>query len=95
MTVAEILASENSLGGMEVLVRGKVVKFNANVMGKNWVHLQDGTGKVGTNDLTITTDETAELGATVLVRGTVTLNKDFGHGYRYEVLIEDATITTE
>jgi hypothetical protein len=64
-------------------------------MGKNWIHLRDGTGSEGSNDLTVTTDGSAKIGDTVLVRGALVADKDFGHGYKYPVLIEDAQITVE
>ena len=96
-TVAEIYASKETLVDKEVLVRGKVVKFVQNVMGRNWLHLQDGTGEKGKDDLTITAnvEETAGVGDTVLVRGRVLLNKDFGSGYRYDLLIVDGKIKVE
>jgi len=93
MSVAEIFASRTELMGKEVLVLGKVVKYSAMIMGKNWIHLQDGTGEPGSNDLTIATQGTASVGDIALVRGTVVLNRDIGAGYRYDVLIEDATVT--
>ena len=95
MSIAEIFASRIEVEGKEILVLGKVVKYNAMIMGKNWMHLQDGTGEPGTNDLTVTTQGTAFVGDTVLVRGNVGLNRDMGAGYRYDVLIEDATITVQ
>ena len=96
-TVAEIYAERKTLADKEVLVRGKVVKFSSAVMGRNWFHLQDGTGEKGSNDLTITTnvDETSSVGDTVLIRGRVLLDKDFGSGYRYDILIVDGKIKVE
>jgi hypothetical protein len=64
-------------------------------MGKNWVHVQDGTGSSGSNDLTATTADTAKVGDTVLVSGKITQNKDFGAGYRYALILEDAKVTVE
>jgi hypothetical protein len=95
-TVGEILDEKASLAGQEVTVRGRVVKFTPNVMGKNWIHLQDGTAGAGNgNDLTVTSGEMAEVGNTILVQGVVSLDRDFGFGYRYDLLIEDASITVE
>lgn len=94
-TVAELFANQNSLAGKEVSVRGNVVKFNANIMKTNWIHIQDGTGDQGTNDLALTTDKTAKIGDTLLVKGTLVLNKDFGYGYQYDLIIENARITVE
>ena len=64
-------------------------------MGKNWAHVQDGTGAAGANDLTVTTPSTAKVGDKVLVEGIVAVDKDFGYGYKYEVLIDNATLKTE
>jgi hypothetical protein len=96
-TVAEIFAGKTELSGQEVTLRGKVVKYNRKIMGKNWLHVRDGSGDAaaGTNDLTVTTDVDVRVGDTVLVTGTVHLDKDFGFGYRYDVLIEDARVVVE
>jgi len=94
-TVGEVLAAKDTFADKEVSIRGKVVKYNAQIMGKNWIHLQDGTGSEGTNDLTITTDSEAKVGDTVLVTGKLILDKDFGFGYKYDAMIEDAQIKVE
>lgn len=89
-TVAEVFARRGELDGKQVSVRGKVIKVSQEIMGRNWVHLQDGSGdhKAGTNDLLVTTSEEAKPGETVTARGTVAKDKDFGSGYRYQVLLE-------
>ena len=96
-TVAELYAEKDQLAGQKVTVRGKVVKTNAGIMNKDWLHVRDGSGEEGKNDLTITTTTTPlpNVGDTVLVTGTVTLDKDFGMGYQYPVLIEDAEVKIE
>lgn len=95
-TVAEVFAEKDALAGKPVTFRGKVVKTNPDIMGKNWLHVRDGSGEEGTNDLTITTAGTLpNVGDTVVVTGNVTLNKDFGMGYAYDVLVEDAQVTVE
>lgn len=94
-TVEELFSNRDQLNGKTIAVRGKVVKFSSEIMGKNWVHLQDGTGTQGSNDLTVTTDQTAVAGDTILVQGTLRKDKDFGAGYQYNVIIEDAKITAE
>jgi hypothetical protein len=95
-TVAEVFAEKDQLAGKPVTFRGKVVKTNADIMGKNWLHVRDGSGAEGTNDLTVTTaGAIPNVGDTVVVTGPVVLNKDFGMGYTYEVLIEDAQVTVE
>ena len=96
-TVAEIYAASAKLAGKPVVVRGKVVKYNAGIMGKNWLHIRDGSGSDDKkdNDLTITTATPAKLGDTVLVTGNVSVNRDFGAGYKYGVILEDAKVTVE
>ena len=95
-TISEIYSSSAKLGGKSVKVRGKVVKYNPEIMGKNWLHIQDGTGTEGSNDLLITTATgKAKPGDIVLITGKVALNKDFGAGYKYDLLIEDAKVTVE
>lgn len=93
-TVADLFANKG-LAGKQVKVRGKVVKFSPEIMGKNWIHLQDGTGKEGSNDLTVTTKMMAKVGDTVLITGTVANDKDFGYGYKYGVIVEDADVKVE
>lgn len=95
-TIAEVFAEKDQLAGETIVFRGKVVKTNAGIMGKNWLHIRDGSGAEGTNDLTVTTAEVLpNVGDTVLVRGPVVLNKDFGMGYQYDIIIEDADVTVE
>ena len=92
--VAEIVAKRTELKDKPVEVRGQVVKFTPGVMGKNWIHLRDGTGSAadGTNDVTVTTKAEAKVGDVVLVKGVVRIDRDLGSGYAYKVLVEDATL---
>ena len=95
-TIAEVFAGKVTLAGKPVVIRGKVVKVNNGILGSNWLHIQDGSGAAGTNDLTVTSvAETANLGDVVVVRGTVVRDKDFGAGYKYDVLIENAKIAAK
>ena len=93
-TIAQVWASRKALAGKTVTVRGKVVKFNPQIMGRNWVHLQDGSGKAadGTHDLTVTTDAMVKKGDIVTITGTVGIDKDFTAGYTYAVIVEGATV---
>lgn len=93
-TVAEVLAGKATLKDKTVTLRARVVKVNAGIMGKNWLHLQDGTGKAadGSNDLIVTSKDLAAVGDVVTVRGVVRTNVDLGSGYAYAVLIEDASL---
>ena len=96
-TVQEIILGSAKLAGQPVKVRGRVVKYNAMVMGRNWLHIQDGSGSADQkdNDLTITTATPAKPGDTVLVTSIVSTNKDYGAGYKYAVILEDAAVTVE
>ena len=93
-TVAALWTNRKALAGKPVTVRGKVVKFNGGILGKNWFHLQDGTGteKDGTNDITVTSAAEPKVGDIVTITGTLVLDKDFGSGYAYAVIIEDAKV---
>jgi hypothetical protein len=93
-TVAEVYAQRTALKEKPVTIRGKVVKYNEGIMGRNWIHIRDGSGTAGKdNDLTITTAEKAGVGEVVVVKGTVRVDKDFGAGYAYPVIIEDAKLS--
>ena len=95
-TVAEIFEGKAELEGQEIKVRGKVVKFTSGVMGKNWIHLRDGTaGADGVYDLVVTSDAATEVGKTVLVTGTVASDRDFGFGYKYDLMLENARVEAE
>ena len=93
-TVEEIYSQKADLAGKQITLRGKVVKFSPEIMGKNWIHLQDGTGDPEKNnhDLVVTTSGKAEKGAVITVEGTLHKDKDFGAGYRYAAIIEDAKV---
>jgi len=91
-TVEGLFQDKAKLGGHEVQVRGKVVKVNNGVMNRNFLHIQDGTGKQGANDVTVTSQETANIGDEVVITGKLAVDKDFGAGYTYPILIEEAKI---
>jgi len=93
-TVAEIVSRRADLKDKAVEVRGKVVKFTGGVLGKNWIHLRDGSGSAsdGSNDVLVTTTDEAKIGDVVLVQGVVHLDRDFGSGYSYQVVIEEAYV---
>ncbi len=93
LTLAQIFENKEQYSGKEVEIRGIVVKVNKEIMGKNWVHIQDGTDSNGKYDLTITTADLAEVNDEVTFKGKITLNKDFGSGYFYEVIMEEAVLT--
>ena len=91
-TVAEVITGKTKFAGKPVAIRARVVKYNAQILGKNWLHIQDGSGAPGTNDLTVTTAATVKVGDLVLVTGKLGLDRDFGSGYKYPLIIEDASV---
>jgi hypothetical protein len=95
--IAYVYANKDSLAGQQISLRGEVVKYNANILGTNFIHIQDGSGDVadGSNDLTVTSTTETAVGETIVLTGTLVLDKDFGAGYTFPVLMEDADITVE
>ena len=95
--IAYVYANKDELDGQTISLRGKVVKYNANILGRNFIHIQDGSGDAaeGNNDLAVTTKAETKVGETVVVTGTLILDEDFGAGYTYPVLLDDATLSTE
>ncbi len=96
-TVAAIYKDKTALAGKTISAQGKVVKVNNGIMGRNFVHVQDGSGdaKAGTNNLVVTSKQTAAVGDQVTISGLVVINRDFGSGYSYPLLIEEATVTVK
>ncbi len=93
-TVADIYAKKATLHNKTAVVKAKVVKVSAGIMGKNWVHLQDGTGDAakGTNNLVATSQDLPSVGDVVTMKGTIYKDKDFSSGYKYAVIMEKAKI---
>jgi hypothetical protein len=94
ISLKELFGSKENYNGKKVLVKGKVVKISRDIMQRNWIHIQDGTSYEGQYDLTITINESIgfDLDNIVTFRGTVTLDKDFGSGYFYPVIMEEAEV---
>ncbi len=91
-TVAEVITGKAKFAGKPIAVRARVVKFNGGILGKNWLHIRDGSGGEGTNDLTVTTSAVAKVGDLVLVTGVLSVDRDFGSGYKYGLIVEDAKV---
>jgi hypothetical protein len=93
-TVAELNDQRLALAGKTARVRAVVVKSTTGVLGRNFLHVRDrsGDGKAKNNDLVVTTTASATLGQNLLFEGTVVNDKDFGAGYRYPVILEDARL---
>ncbi|MHC4227683.1 MAG: GW dipeptide domain-containing protein [Planctomycetota bacterium] len=95
ITIGELFANKDSYADKTVVIKGQVTKVNRAIMGRDWVHLQDGTRGSGKFDLTITTKEQVNVGDVVTFEGKISLNKDFGAGYAYDVLMEEARRKTQ
>jgi len=94
-TIAALYQDKVALNGQTIVAEGKVVKVNHDIMGKNWIHIKDGSGEAPANDLVVTTKQNADVGDQVTISGKVSINRDFGSGYSYSLLIEDATVVTK
>lgn len=84
--ISEIVGDPKRFAGKTLQVNGTCTKVNPNIMGRNWIHVKEG-GKSG-QELVITTNDMVAEGQSVTMIGTVTVDKDFGAGYRYDVLLE-------
>lgn len=94
-TVAELFAQKNKLQGKQVRLRGKVMKVSNGIMNSNWIHIQDGTGNAGSDDIIFRSSKTSHVGDIVQASGTLVLDQDFGYGYKYSVMVENASFQTE
>lgn len=90
ITIAELYENKEQYKDKRVIIKGKVTKFSPMIMDKNWIHLEDGSNFNGLFDLTITTDEKATVGEIILIEGLINLNVDFGFGYKYDVIMQEA-----
>ena len=95
MTIAEIIAAYEQIEGQEVSLRARVTKFSANILEKNWITLQDGTGTAPNDKITATTMETVKTGEVFTIEGIVKTDVNLGGGYLYKVLLEEARFTQE
>ncbi|AMC12030.1 hypothetical protein Lupro_12500 [Lutibacter profundi] len=92
VTIEQLYKNAKQYEGKIVKVKGKVTKFNPAIMNKNWIHIQDGTEYNGKFDLTLVTDAQGNVGDVIVIEGKVSLNKDFGYGYFYELIVENAVL---
>jgi hypothetical protein len=89
--LSDLFSNKKTYEGKVIKITGKVTKLNTGIMGKNWVHIQDGSESGGEYDLTVTTAGEAVIGSTITYEGKIALDKDFGYGYFYKIIMEDAT----
>lgn len=92
ISIAKLLKNKKSYSGKTVKIKGKVTKYSSAILNRNWIHIEDGTNFSGKYDLTITTDQEVKVGDTITVEGKISLDKDFGSGYFFDVIMEDAKL---
>ncbi len=92
ISIAALLENKKSYSGKTVIIKGEVTKYSSNILDKNWLHIKDGTDFSGKSDLTVTTTQKAKIGDTITVQGIIALDKDFGSGYFFDIIMEDATL---
>ncbi|MCF6358150.1 MAG: OB-fold nucleic acid binding domain-containing protein [Draconibacterium sp.] len=92
ITIAELYNNKEKYENKTVKIRGRVTKYNSRIMGKNWIHLQDGTSSSGNFDFTATSVDETKTGDIITIEGKIVLNKDFGSGYFFEIIMEDSRI---
>jgi len=95
LTLEQVYDQREQLAGKEIVVKGIVTKYNPAILNRNWLHIQDGTEKGKNYDLTITTNDETKVGEIVVFKGTLNLNVDFGSGYAYDLILENATLQKE
>ncbi len=94
VTIEELYRQRAELKGQMIEVRGLVMKVSRQIMGKNWIHLSDGTGETGQDDLTITSQGAPKVGDLVVAKGQLNTDVDLGSGYFFTVLLEKAEFST-
>lgn len=94
ITITDLYAKKKDLNGQAVVIQGKVVKVSDGIMGKSWVHIKDGTGGKDTNEVVFTSaTQSATVGDQITAKGTLSVDKDFGYGYFYSVIVEEAVFS--
>jgi uncharacterized membrane protein YcgQ (UPF0703/DUF1980 family) len=89
VSLADLFTNPSNYNGKKITVTGKVVKFSPNIMARNWIHIVNDKGNY---DLTITTTDIVNLDDNVTFEGVITLNKDFGAGYKYAIIMEEGLL---
>jgi hypothetical protein len=92
VTIAELMGNKDTYQGKTVKIKGQVTKYSPDIMDKNWIHIQDGTEANGKYDFTITSKSAVKVGDVAVFEGKIATNKDFGYGYTFEVMMEEATL---
>jgi len=89
--IADLVKDPKKYEGKTIQVSGKCVKVNPGIMERNWIHLKDGSKD--DFDLVVTSDTYVPEGSVITVKALVSLNKDFGAGYKYDLILENGLVT--
>lgn len=90
LSIAEIVGNPSKYNGKTIQVSGKCVKVNPDIMDRNWMHLKDGSKD--DYDFVVTSDKAVPVGHNITFKGKLTLNKDFGAGYKYDLILENGVL---
>ena len=92
--IAELFKERAKYANTKVTVKGKVTKVSQAIMKLNWVHIEDGSRYKGMDDLVFTTTQNPpKVGDIVYAKGVAVKDKDFGYGYFYPLIIQEATFS--
>ena len=92
ITIGNVITNKKDFTGKTINIKGVVTKVNDGIMDRNWVHIQDGTEANGIFDFTITTIQDVKEGDELTFNGTIALDRDFGFGYSYDIIMENAQV---
>ncbi|MEN8155440.1 MAG: DNA-binding protein [Bacteroidota bacterium] len=95
ITIAELYSNREKYANKVVKIRGKVTRYNEKIMGKNWIHLQDGSASQEKHDLTVTTQDMVKVGDVITMEGMIVLDRDFGAGYFYSIIMESGRVVAQ
>ena len=90
VSIADVVNHASSFVDKRLKIQGTCTKVNNNIMGTNWLHIDDGTNNGF--DFVATTKHNIAVGDKVVLGGILSANKDFGAGYKYALLLEDCDL---
>jgi len=91
ISIAELFANRDKYVGKIITIKGKVTKTSNAIMKLNWLHINDGSNFQNMDDLVFTSTQTLpKTGEIIYAKGLVVKDKDFGYGYFYPLIIQEA-----
>ncbi len=88
--IADVVKNPQKYEGHTIQVKGVCTKINPNIMNRNWIHIKDGSQDE--YDMVVTTNSYVPEGKEFMMRAVVHLNRDFGAGYAYDLILEDGIL---